>query len=107
MLFSDFVLHLLYLVIQINVAHVTMFKSTDDVLQKPIKNKLNIQTCPCTEFLLNYMIKFETGRCSCHEVDVHQRKESSIKGELWLINHMKDEQISVVCKRQIEGDLSF
>ena len=28
------------------------------------------------------MIKFETGRCSCHEDDVHQRKGSQkIKGE--------------------------
>ena len=42
------------------------------------------------------MIKFETVRCSCDEVDVHQRKESQIKGELPLINHMKDEQISVL-----------
>ena len=79
MLFSDFVLHLLYLVIQINVAHVTMFKSTDDVLQKPIENKLNIQTCPCTEILLSYMIKFETGRCSCHEVDVIKGKKVKLK----------------------------
>ena len=39
MLFNDFLLHLLYLVIQINAVHVTMLKSTDDVLQKPIKNK--------------------------------------------------------------------
>ena len=41
------------------------------------------------------MIKFETGRCSCHGDDVHQRKESQIKGELSLINHMKGEQITV------------
>ena len=41
------------------------------------------------------MIKFETGRCSCNEDDVHERKESQIKGELSLINHMKGEQITV------------
>ena len=73
MLFNDFLLHLLYLVIQINAVHVTMLKSTDDVLQKPMKNKLNIQTCPFTEFLLSYIIKLETGRWSCDEDDVHQR----------------------------------
>ena len=95
-MFNDFLLHLLYVVIRIHAVHVTMLKSTDDVLQKPIKNKLNIQTCPCTEFLLSYMIKFKTGRCSCDEVDVHQRKESQVKGELSSIYHMKDEQISVV-----------
>ena len=97
MLFNYFLLYLLYLVIQINVVYiVTMLKSTDDVLQKPIKNKLNIQTCPFTEFLLSYMIKFETGRCSCDEVHDHQRKESQIKGELLLINQMKDEHIPVL-----------
>ena len=42
------------------------------------------------------MIKFETARCLCDEVHVHQRKESQIKGELLLINHMKDEQIPVL-----------
>ena len=41
------------------------------------------------------MIKFETGRCSYDEVRDHQRKESQIKGELLLINHMKDEHIPV------------
>ena len=48
-----------------------------------------------TELLLSYMIKFETGRCSCLEDDVHQRKESQTKVELPLINHMKSEQITV------------
>ena len=74
----------------------TTLKSTEDVLQKPIKNNLNIQSCPFTEFLLSYIIKLETGRCSCDEVDVHQKIGSQIKGELSSINHMKDEQISVV-----------
>ena len=37
MLFIDFLSNLLYLVIQINVVHATMLKSTDDVLQKPLK----------------------------------------------------------------------
>ena len=78
MLFNDFLLHLLYLVLQINAVHVTMLKSTDDVLQKPIENKLNIQICPFTELLLSYMIKFETGRCSCDEVHDHQKKK--VKG---------------------------
>ena len=73
-----------------------MLESTDDVLKKPIKINLNIQTCPFTEFLLSYMIKFETARCLCDEVHVHQRKESQIKGELLSINHMKDEQIPVL-----------
>ena len=40
------------------------------------------------------MIKFETGRWSCHEDDVHQRKESQTK-RLSLINHAKGEQITV------------
>ena len=59
MLFNDFLLHLLYLLIQISAVHAIMFKSTDDVLQKPIKNALNIQTCAFTEFLLSYTIKLK------------------------------------------------
>ena len=67
------------------------FTPADDILQKPS------DPFPYTELLLSYtcMIKFETGWCSCHEDDVHQRKESQIKGELSLINHKKGEQITV------------
>ena len=63
-----------------------MLESTDNILHKPIENKLNIQTCPYAGF----------GRCSCHEVDVHQKKESQIKGELLVISHIKGGQITVV-----------
>ena len=52
-------------------------KSTDNILRKPIENKLNIQTSSYARH----------GRCSGHEVDVHQSRgeESQIKGELLLI----------------------
>lgn len=87
MFFNDFLLHLLYLVyMQLcsscdYVVHVTMLKSTDNILQKAIDNKLIIQTCSYAELLLTYMIEFETGGCSCHGVDVQQRRESQIKDE--------------------------
>ena len=50
-----------------NVVHVTM--STDNILHKPIENKFNIQTCSYTGH----------GRCSRHEVNVHQRKEIKLR----------------------------
>ena len=53
-----------------------MLNSSDNILHKPIENKFNIQTCPYAELLLTYVIKFETGRCSHHEVDAHQRKDT-------------------------------
>ena len=75
-----------------------MLNSTDNILHKPIENKFNIQTCPYAELLLTYMIKFETGRCSHHEVDAHQRKDTGrqIIDALSLINPVKGEQITVV-----------
>ena len=61
------------------------------------------------------MIKFETGRCSHHEVDAHQRKDtcSQIINALSLINHVKGEQITdyiefevrAIC--QLKGELLF
>ena len=53
----------------------TMLKATDNILLKPIENKLNIQMCPYAELFLTHMIKFETGKFSCHEFNVHLRKE--------------------------------
>ena len=54
-----------------------MLKSTDSILHKPIENKLNIQICPYAG----------NGKCSGHEVDVYQRKESQIMG-LSVVNKL-------------------
>ena len=62
-----------------NVVQVTMLKSsTNNILQKDIENKLNIQSCPYPGH----------GRCSRHEVDVHLRRDIQIKDELLLTSHM-------------------
>ena len=81
-----------------HIVHMTMLNSTDNILHKHIENELNIQTCSYVELLLTYMIKFQTGRCSHHEVDAHQRKDtcSQIINALSLINRVKGEQIIVV-----------
>ena len=82
--FHVFLLHLMPS--YTNVVHVTLLKSTNNILDKHIENKLNIQAC----------LHLGHGRCSGHDVDVHQKKDIQIKGEMLLISHMKDEHITVV-----------
>ena len=58
------------------------------------------------------MIKFETGRCSHHEVDAHQRNDTcnQIDNALSLINHIKGEQITemmAICQIKSVFHLGF
>ena len=47
-----------------NVVHVTLLKSTNNILDKHIENKLNIQTC----------LHLGHGRCSGHELMFIKKK---------------------------------
>ena len=81
-----------------------MLNSTDNILHKPIENKLNIQTCPYAELLLTYLIRtnFREALISRFSRFVENREiKDSLKLGYAKIKHAKFNRVCALSRNEI------